>query len=72
MATTVKLSDDLIKDAKRYGSIYHRSTPKQIEYWAHIGKIAEENPQLSYSLIKDILLSQVEVQEGEVTEYEFD
>ena len=71
MATTVKLPDDLVKDARRFGSIYSRSTPKQIEYWMHIGKIAEENPDLTYQFIKEILLAQAEVKDDEVTPYQF-
>ncbi len=57
MAITVKLSDNIIKEARRYGAVYSRSTPKQIEYWITIGKIAEENPDLPYNFIKDILLT---------------
>lgn len=60
MSTTIKLSDDLINEAKRYAIIYSRSTPKQIEYWSRIGKIVEENPDLPYSFIQDILLAQQE------------
>ena len=71
MTTTIKLSDKLIGEARRYGSIYCRSAPKQIEYWAHIGKIAEENPDLPYSFIKDILLAKTELDDNLVTPYEF-
>ena len=35
----------------------HRSCASQIEFWAEIGKIAEENPELSYSFIKETLLA---------------
>ena len=71
MSTTIKLSDDLINEAKRHATVYSRSTPKQIEYWSRIGKIAEENPDLPYSFIQDILLAQQEVDEGQVTPFEF-
>jgi len=71
MATTIKLSDDVINKAKRYASIYSRSTPKQIEYWMNIGKIAEENPDLPYSFIKEILLARAELEDKEVTPYKF-
>ena len=71
MATTIKLPDDLIADARRYGNIYSRSAPKQIEFWVKIGKIAEENPDLPYSFIKDILIGQQEEAEGKVTPFEF-
>ena len=71
MSTTIKLSDDLINEAKRYAAVYSRSTPKQIEYWSRIGKVAEENPDLPYSFIQDILLAQQEVSDGKVTPFEF-
>ena len=71
MATTVKLSDDIVNEAKRYGAVYSRSTPKQIEYWLNIGKIAEENPDLPYNFIKDMLLAKAELADKQVTPYEF-
>ncbi len=71
MATTIKLSDNIISEAKRYAAIYSRSTPKQIEYWVNIGKIAEENPDLPYSFIKEILLAKAELTDNQVTPYEF-
>jgi len=60
VSMTIKLSDDLINEAKRYAAVYSRSIPKQIEYWSRIGKIAEENPDLPYSFIQEILLAQQE------------
>lgn len=71
MATTIKLSDDLVQDARRYGDVYSRSIPKQIEYWSRIGRIAEENPDLTYSFIKDILLAQQEAADGQTAPYKF-
>ncbi|MCY4186600.1 MAG: hypothetical protein OXC82_10375 [Rhodobacteraceae bacterium] len=71
MPMSVKLSDELINKARKYGGVYHRSIPKQIEYWSIIGKIAEENPDLPYSFIKDILIANQEVADGQVTPYEF-
>jgi hypothetical protein len=60
MSTTIKLSDELIAEARRYGDVYSRSAPKQIEYWSRIGKIAEENPDMPYNFIKDILIAKQE------------
>lgn len=71
MPMSVKLSDELISKARQYGSVNYRSVPKQIEYWSTIGKIAEENPDLPYSFIKDILLACQEVSDGQVTPFEF-
>ena len=70
MSVAVKLSDQLIAKAKHHAHIYHRSVPRQIEYWSNIGKIAEENPSLPYSLIKDITLALGE-QEDDLDEYAF-
>ncbi len=49
-----------------------RSGAGQIEHWAKIGRIAEENPDLSYEFIKDILLAKAEIDNGLVDDYEFD
>jgi hypothetical protein len=55
MATNVKLSDELVAQASRIATIEHRSIPKQIEFYFKIAAIAEENPDLSFKLIKEIL-----------------
>jgi hypothetical protein len=65
MAINVKLSDALVENAKRCGVIEHRSVPKQIEYWSQIGKIAAENPDLPFSVIRDILIADQEEPAGE-------
>ena len=71
MTTAVRVSSDLVKDARIYGKIDKRSVTGQIEYWARIGKCAEENPDLTYSLIKEILIGLSELDQGESSEYRF-
>jgi ParD-like antitoxin of type II bacterial toxin-antitoxin system len=44
------------------------SVPKQIEYWSRIGKIAEENPDLPFFMILEILIAD---QEAVIGEYAF-
>jgi hypothetical protein len=68
MSVNVKLSEGLVDLARRYAQIQHRSVPKQIEYWSQIGKIAEENPDMPFAMIRDILIAD---QEEVVGEYEF-
>ncbi len=68
MAVNVKLSETLVEQAKCHGRVQHRSVPKQIEYWSQIGKVAEENPDLPFSMIRDILVAQ---QEAATEEYRF-
>ena len=70
-AQSVKLAGGLVAEASRYADVFSRSVPKQIEHWAKIGKIAEENPDLSYEDITNILLAQAEADSGDVTEYKF-
>jgi len=65
MSINVKLSETLVDQARRYAAIEHRSLPKQIEYWSRIGKIAEENPDLPFAMIREILIADQEVPVGE-------
>ena len=69
MAINVKLPEALVESARRYGALEHRSVPKQIEYWSRIGRIAAENPDLPFSVIRDILMAE---QEEPVGDYQFD
>ena len=48
MAKAIKLSDQLVAEATRYARVFHRPPPKQIEHWATIGRVAEENPDLPF------------------------
>lgn len=43
----------------------------QVEYWAYIGKIVEDNPDLSFSAIKNILLGREQLEAGLGTPYIF-
>ena len=65
MAINVELPDDLVETAKRYGALEHRSVPKQIEYWSQIGKIVTDNPDLPFSVIRDIPIADQEAPAGE-------
>ncbi|MCX5812021.1 MAG: hypothetical protein NT178_05680 [Proteobacteria bacterium] len=71
MATAVRISERLVDEAKRFGRIDHRSLAGQIEHWAQMGKCVEENPDLPYSLIKEMLIGLDELDQGEKTEYTF-
>lgn len=71
MARAIKLSDELVTNATTHGKAQHRSPPGQIEYWARIGKMADENPDLPLGFIKDILTGLQEDEVGDVTEYQF-
>jgi len=67
----IQLSNDIMLEAGRYASVHTRSVSMQIEHWARIGKIAEENPDLPYAFIEDILFGKTELDNGDVTPFEF-
>lgn len=69
MATAVKLSDSIITDAKIMSKTLNRSIAEQIEHWAKTGRIAEENPDLTYEFIKNILIAQQEIEAGQTEPY---
>jgi hypothetical protein len=71
MSTAIKISKEIADEAKLIAKVTRRSMAGQIEYWAFIGKIAEDNPDLSFSVIKDILLGRVQLNEGLGTPYIF-
>jgi len=72
MASAVKLSQEIITEARVISKALNRSVAGQIEYWAKIGKIAEENPDLTYDFIKNILIAQQEVEMGNLEPYSLD
>lgn len=71
MATAIRISDDLVSEAKKFSRIDHRSLTGQVEHWARIGKCAEENPDLTYNFIKELLIGIDELDQGEKSEYKF-
>ena len=72
MATALRVSEELLVAARKFSRIDHRSVAGQIEHWARPGKCAEENPDLPYTLIKEILIGLEELNQGEKTEYQFE
>jgi hypothetical protein len=71
MSVAMKLSDELVEMAKPHAAAEHRSIPKQIEYWARLGKAADDNPTLPLQFIKDTLLAAQEAKAGQLALYEF-
>ena len=69
MPTAVKISDELVAKAKIKSKVFKRSVAGQIEYWAKIGQIIEENPELPLSFIQDILIGKEEIKSGLGTPY---
>jgi hypothetical protein len=71
MPTTVELSELLIDQAKPFAQAMNRSVAEQIEYWARLGKFAEENPDLLIPMLQDMLVSLKELKAGNLSVYQF-
>jgi len=72
MSTVIRVSDDLATLAKARSEAEHRSMTGQIEYWAKIGRIAEDNPDLPYTFIKESIIALEEIDAGLGEEYSFE
>lgn len=68
---TIRLPQQLVNQAKKYASVNMRTVPEQIEYWALVGRCAEDNPDLSLEFIKDCLLAQEEREQGQISAFAF-
>ena len=69
MATSVRLDDDFVSEVAVNAKVSSRSIPKQIEHWANIGKMMEENQDLPYEFVRESLVARDEVKNGDVTVY---
>tara|TARA_R100001129_G_C5279973_1_gene236605 strand:+ start:610 stop:858 length:249 start_codon:yes stop_codon:yes gene_type:complete len=73
MATnSIRLDQELVEKATIIAKAYNRTTPKQIEHWARIGEIMEDNPELPYEFVKQAIIAQAEKDAGKLESYDFD
>ena len=71
ITNSVRLSEEIVKAAAICAPFNSRSVPKQIEHWAKIGRIAEENPDLSYDFIRGALEGRSEMKNNDVSAFSF-
>ena len=72
MATaSVRLDQDLIDKATIMAKALSRTAPKQIEHWAKIGEMMEDNPDLSYEFVKQAIIAKAEREAGKLEAYDF-
>jgi hypothetical protein len=72
MATTsVRLDKDLVDKATIMAKALNRSPPKQIEHWAKIGEIMEDNPDLPYEFVRQSIIAEAEREAGKLERYDF-
>ena len=68
---SIRLDQELIDKATIMAKALHRTPPKQIEHWAKIGKIMEDNPDLSYEFVKQAIIAEAERKAGDLGDYHF-
>ncbi len=69
--TSIRLDQDLIEKATIMAKAFNRTTPKQIEFWAKIGEIMEDNPDLPYEFVKQTIIAKAEREAGKLESYDF-
>ncbi|MCP0913644.1 ParD-like family protein [Legionella sp. 27cVA30] len=47
----VKISDELHEEVRKTSTVMERSINSQAEFWLKIGRLAEQNPTLTYEEI---------------------
>ncbi len=72
MSIAVRISDSLAQKAKIKSRVMHRSIAGQIEYWAYMGEVLEDNPDLSFQFVQDILIGKEEAVAEKLIPYDFD
>lgn len=72
MATSsVRLDQELVDKASIIAKAMNRTMPKQIEHWAKIGEMMEDNPDLPYEFIEQAIISKAEIEAGKLEDYDF-
>lgn len=68
---SIRLDQALVEKASIMAKAFSRTTPKQIEHWAKIGEMMEDNPDLPYEFVKQAIMAQAEKEAGKLEEYTF-
>ena len=70
-SSSLRLESDLVERAKLVGTAQSRSAAKQIEHWAKIGRMMEENPDVSYEFVRQALIAKTENESRQLAPYTF-
>jgi len=71
-SVSVRLDQELLERATIMARALNRTTPKQIEHWAKIGEIMEDNPDLPYEFVRQAIIAKAEKEAGKLEAYDFD
>ena len=70
-SVSVRLDQELLERATIMAKALNRTTPKQIEHWAKIGEIMEDNPDLPYEFVRQVIIAKAEKEAGKLEGYDF-
>ena len=70
-ASSIRLDQELVEKAAIMAKALNRTTPKQIEHWAKIGEMMEDNPDLPYQFVRQAIIAKAEKDAGKLGSYEF-
>jgi predicted transcriptional regulator len=70
-SVSVRLDQELLERATIMAKALNRTTPKQIEHWAKIGEIMEDNPDLPYEFVRQAIIAKAEKEAGKLETYDF-
>lgn len=62
MTKVISLNKTLVEQAEIHGQDADRTAAEQIMHWATVGKMAEDNPEITYPFIKDLLDTREEME----------
>jgi len=71
MPIAVQLPESLVQEARSASEGASRTLSEQIEYWARLGKAAEENPDLQVPILQDVLASPSEMNLNKLSKFRF-
>jgi len=72
MQKPIRINDTLVAEAELHGALEHRSAPKQLEYWANLGKLvaAKLKPEDSLALLQGFM--DVRLVESDPADFDMD
>ncbi len=68
MSVSVRLNEELVQQARNAAKAEYRTMQGQIEFWANVGRVALDNPDLPASFIAESLMSMAE-DKAEATDF---
>lgn len=68
---SIRLDQELVDKAAIMAKARNLTTPEQIEHWAKIGEMMEDNPDLPYEFVKQAIIAKAEKEAGKLEKYNF-